>query len=353
MVDSTINKAQLDHIVQQYGVDIKSYQYSPLGNGHINTTFLIQSATKSFVLQRINHHVFKQPEHIIENANLISDHLAKQTHYPLENIFQLKTATGKSSTKHGNDTWRALNFIEQSYTVEQVDTTEQAKQVATAFAHFSGHLEQFDAKKLHDVIPNFHNIVTRLQQLDQAIKDCKNDKRLARAKDSINFCHDEQSFIDEVINISAVLPLYVTHNDTKISNLLFSSQTKQPVAVIDLDTCMSGFLMNDFGDMVRTCCSSLTEDATDIENMTFKADIFNALYSAYNQALVDKITPLEQQSLLIGAKLFPFIMAVRFLTDYINGDIYYTTTHASHNIERAANQFKLYKLACVFVDSHN
>ena len=140
------------------------------------------------------------------------------------------------------------------------------------------------------------------------------------------------------------LPVKVTHNDTKINNLLFSSNTHQAIAVIDLDTCMPGFLMHDFGDMVRTCCSNLPEDSTALDQMTIRLDIFSALAKGYISTLDKHISEIEKGSLLIGALLIPFMMAVRFLTDYIDGDNYFHIKHQEHNLERAKNQMQLFKL---------
>ena len=354
MLTSTMNiiSSEIKDIIKHYGFNTNTTKISPLGNGHINTTLLVSDTSgdgknkkvKTVVLQKINHSVFTKPQQIIKNADLISQHITKLPNYPLHNIVQLKTINGESSCHYGNNTWRALRFIEHSCTVEQLETVQQAKQVATAFAQFTDSLKDFDAETLDVVIPDFHDLAVRIEQLQIAFKNCKNTNRLNAGKAWINFCEQQQGFINTVADISKNLPLRVMHNDTKIGNLLFSSKTQQPIAVIDLDTCMPGFLMNDFGDMVRTTCSSLSEDATDVENMTIKEDIYQALLSSYSNTLASSISKVELESLPIGAKLLPFIIAIRFLTDYLNEDIYFQTKHPQHNLDRAINQFTLYKL---------
>ena len=160
----------------------------------------------------------------------------------------------------------------------------------------------------------------------------------------VNFCFDQVNFIKKVAEFVAVLPVQVTHNDTKINNLLFNSESKKPIAVIDLDTCMPGFIMHDFGDMVRTCCSTLPEDGVELKDMQIRMDIFEALAASYIESFAGKITQLERESLIIGAQLLPFMIGIRFLTDYIDGDNYFHTNHATHNLERAKNQLHFFQL---------
>lgn len=193
-----------------------------------------------------------------------------------------------------------------------------------------------------EIIPNFHNLASRLTKLKNVIE--KNPQgRLASCQSLVDFCLSQKTFISKVAELEATLPVQVTHNDTKINNLLFNSKTKEPIAVIDLDTCMPGFVMHDFGDMVRTCCSTLPEDGTNLSDMEIRLDILDALAKAYIESFDGNMSALEQESLVIGAQLLPFMIGVRFLTDYIDGDNYFHTTHDSHNLERAENQIHLFR----------
>lgn len=340
------DSATIDFVLEQFGCTADKCRVTVLGNGLVNSTYLVKSIEKTFVLQRINKNVFKQPEHIIRNAELIHAHLAtkqQQGLYQLKSIGQVATDNGNIIVEIDEQCWRAIQYIPGCYSVESVASTEQAEQVAGAFALFSAALGDFPADKLVTVLPNFHNLNTRLMQLKQAIEH-NPVNRLQQCESLVEFCFQQSELINEVNAISPELPLHVTHNDTKINNLLFSEHTNQPIAVIDLDTCMQGFLMNDFGDMVRTCCSNLAEDDSNVNSMHLKLNIFGGLAKAYVAAFNGKITTLEKKSLVVGAQLLPFIMAVRFLTDYIDGDNYYHTSREQHNLDRAINQFHLYKL---------
>ena len=346
MDNKVVSNGILDEVLSHYDCSLENSTVSPLGNGLINWTFLVKSSAKTFVLQRINEHVFKTPLEVINNAELISAHLyrkQKAGEYTLSPIGQLPTNQNEFFAKVDGGYWRAIEFIPKCYTVEAISQTKQAEQVGSAFAKFTAALSDFSADKLTEIIPNFHHLQSRLNQLDDAIK-LDSSGRLASCQKLVDYCLSQKEFISEVASISAQLPVHVTHNDTKINNLLFCSSNDAPAAVIDLDTCMPGFLMNDFGDMVRTCCSTEPEDGKDLANMSIRVDIFTALAKSYVEGFGNKITPLELQSLVIGGQLLPFMVGVRFLTDYINGDVYFHAAHSEHNIDRAQNQFHLYKL---------
>jgi hypothetical protein len=204
-------------------------------------------------------------------------------------------------------------------------------------------LSDFPATSLTETIPDFHNLNKRINDL-RAVINADTKGRLSSCQFLVDFCFSAQKFIDEVAQLTLKLPIQVTHNDTKINNLLFCAKSKQPLAVIDLDTCMPGYLMHDFGDMVRTCCSNLPEDGTDLTNMKVRFDIYSALSRGYIEDFGDKMSELEQQCLVIGALLLPFMIGVRFLTDYLDGDNYFHVKHENHNLERAKNQLNLYRL---------
>ncbi len=345
-MSKVVDREILSQVLPHFGCSLSNSTVSPLGNGLINQTYLVRNIDVVFVLQCINKNVFKHPEQVIENAELINAHLLSKKeagHYSLESISQLPSHDKSPMVIINKDYWRAIQYIPNCYTVESVTTTDQAQQVGTAFAQFTAALSDFPAASLAEIIPNFHDLNFRISQLREVIKhDPAN--RLNLCQDVVDFCLAQQNFISEVAEITSQLPIHVTHNDTKINNLLFSSDTKNPIAVIDLDTCMPGYLMHDFGDMVRTCCSNLPEDGKNIEDMSVRMDIFAVLIKAYIASFGNKITSLEQDSLIIGAQLLPFMIGVRFLTDYLDGDNYFHVDHHTHNLERTKNQFQLYKL---------
>lgn len=342
-----VDNKTLNQVLTQYRCSLDTSKVTPLGNGLINSTFLVRGTSANFVLQRINRNVFKQPNQVVDNAELINKHLLEKKQngqYPLSPIWQVPTINMQVMVIDEHDEyWRAIQYIPNCFTVEEVSTPEQATQVATAFAQFTSALSDFPATSLVEIIPDFHNLSARIDHLRTIIQEDAND-RLTSCQSLVDFCFDQQEFINEVEQFTQQLPIQVTHNDTKINNLLFCSASNEPLAVIDLDTCMPGYLMHDFGDMVRTCCSNLPEDGTDLQSMTIRFDIYSALTKGYIEAFGDKMSSLEQQSLVTGAQLLPFMIGVRFLTDYLDGDNYFHVEHENHNLDRAKNQLNLYRL---------
>lgn len=335
-------------VLSQFGYAQENCNISSLGNGLINNTYLVHTGDKSFVLQRINQQVFNAPLNVINNADLISAHLnvkSAQQLYPLTPIWQLRGQGNKSHVKVQEQYWRCLHYIDHCYTLESISSPEQASDVANAFAQFAAALSDFDSKSLAEIIPQFHDLTLRIKQLHQAIEQTT-DTLHQQAQATIAFILSQQDFIDDISEITKQLPLRVTHNDTKINNLLFSKVTNKPIAVIDLDTCMEGYLMHDFGDMVRTCCVSIAEDSVELDSMSIDFEMLKALSNAYIAGFNGSITKVEQASLLLGIKLMPFMLSIRFLTDFLMGDVYFKVNYPSHNLIRAQNQLHLYKLFC-------
>jgi Ser/Thr protein kinase RdoA (MazF antagonist) len=338
----------LSLVLAQYGYSQEQCKISLLGNGLINHTYLVKSHDKTFVLQCLNQQVFTAPERVTDNVDLISEHLLSQFSnktYALMPIWQLRDQNNKNHVNVQGQYWRALHYIEDCYTLESITTPEQASFVGNAFAQFTNAFDNFNSQKLAEIIPQFHHLPTRIAQLDRAIKTSKNSL-LLKAKSNIEFIKSQKNFIDEVSAITKNLPLRVTHNDTKINNLLFSNKTNKPIAVVDLDTCMAGYLMHDFGDMVRSCCASIAEDSAELDKMSINIDILTALTKAYIAGFNGALAKIEINSLLLGIKLMPLMLGIRFLTDFLNGDQYFKTGYATHNLVRANNQLHLYKLLC-------
>lgn len=337
----------INKVLQQYAFDFSEVKIFPLGQGHINKTYKLTTPDSAFVLQQINQIIFPKTRELSANTQQINQYLlqqAEQGHYALQVPQQLLSISGDNCIQVGDNYWRLMEFVSNSYTVEEVTTPEQAAVIASAFAHFSRALTHFPANNLTIILDHFHDIRFRMHQLSVAVQH-DSLGRLADCKPLVDAYYAQQPFIDHVIEISNKLPIHVTHNDTKINNLLFGNDDK-PCAIIDLDTCMPGLLMHDFGDMVRSCCSNIAEDDGNIDQMEFNIDIFKALMTNYQNALGDSLTLLEKESLIIGAKLLPFCLSTRFLTDYLNGDKYFPVSREKHNVDRAKNQFQLFTLIC-------
>ncbi|MFC3033519.1 phosphotransferase enzyme family protein [Pseudoalteromonas fenneropenaei] len=329
---------------EQFGLSTEGLKLNPIGNGHINTTMLLRNKAQALVVQKLNTDVFPEPEQLVNNARLIEQHLthkAASDQYQLEIIKHVPTQSGDYLIDIQGEKWRALEFIRGSYSEEVVQNAAQAEIAANAFGQFAAALQDFDAEQLYPVIPNFHNLSMRIATFKHKIA-ADVVGRVAACQNEIAFCFDQFSLADELDNLTNV-PLRPCHNDTKINNMLFCKNTESAKAVIDLDTCMPGYWLCDFGDMVRTCCSPEAEDSTALEQVKVRHDIFHALVKGYAKPLTPFITEQELLSFWLGAKVLPFMIGLRFLTDYLDGDNYFAIKHPEHNLQRARNQFALYR----------
>ncbi|WP_261591851.1 phosphotransferase enzyme family protein [Pseudoalteromonas holothuriae] len=330
---------------QQFGLESVQPVMNPIGNGHINTTMLLKGDKRAVVVQKLNTDVFPNPEHLVENARAIEQHLTEKANngeYRLNIIKHLPTLENNYLVNLNDGVWRALEFIGGSYSEDIVDSADKAQAAANAFGLFAKALEDFEARQLHHVIPDFHNLAKRIDTFEQTLaKDSHG--RAAKCAAEIVFCQSQFSLADELQTILKSIPLRPCHNDTKINNMLFCSKTNQSKAVIDMDTCMPGYWLFDFGDMVRTFCSPEAEDSLNLDNVIVREEIFSAIVKGYVEPLADTLTEQEKQSFLLGAKVMPFMIGLRFLTDYLDGDNYFAIHRADHNLQRARNQFKLYQ----------
>ncbi|WP_417761878.1 phosphotransferase enzyme family protein [Shewanella sp.] len=338
-----IKQHVLPHYLTAAELEYANLTVAPLGNGHINSTWLVSSNQRRMVLQQLNTQVFTSPWSVVENAMVIANFLQQQTdNYALLLTYPVLTLAGQlavEDAQHGF--WRAISFVENSHSIEKMHTTEQAQQTAYAFGTFAAALGQMDTQQLQQTIPDFRHLAARLQRLQQVAQDDPQQRR-QHCLQWLAFAESQRALLDEVAEMEAKLPLRICHNDTKINNLLFDADN-QPMAVVDLDTCMPGYLMYDFGDMVRSCCASVAEDATQLAEIDVLPDYFAAISQGWLQALAPVMTPLERDSLWLGVKVVTLMLAVRFLTDYLDGDRYFRIHHAEHNLERAINQFTLYQ----------
>ncbi|WP_046003711.1 phosphotransferase enzyme family protein [Pseudoalteromonas rubra] len=339
------NRAIAEVLSQHFGLQGASVSLRPIGNGHINTTMLLKNKQRALVVQKLNTCVFPEPEQLVTNARKIEQHLARKARdgeYELAIIRHVPTIKGEYLVHHEDEVWRALEFIGGSYSEDVVDSEVKAKIAANAFGQFAAALDDFDATQLHHVIPNFHNLAMRIEKFEETLSQDPLG-RAALCQAEIAFCRAQFSLAQEVVDVEAQLPLRACHNDTKINNMLFCSESNKARAVIDLDTCMPGYWLYDFGDMVRTFCSPEAEDSTNLTNVRVREEIFAALVRGYKHPLSASLTDSEKQSFILGAKVMPFMIGLRFLTDYLDGDNYFATKHPEHNLQRAQNQFALYQ----------
>jgi hypothetical protein len=314
----------------------------PFGNGHINSTYkvVLMDYENEFILQKINTKVFTSPENIIQNHFKLQTFLSSQnSEFKIPHL--LPTTENKYLyVDENNDAWRMMNFIKDSYSIEIVKDNNQAYEAGRGFGWF---LNEFSIKlpsEFKEAIKDFHSLSFRLDQFNQAILKDK-AKRLAGIVDVVDFYKDRERLllkIEELIR-SGEIPLRISHNDTKINNLLF--RNNKAVAVIDLDTIGPGSVIYDFGDALRTICNTAAEDEMNISKVNFNLESFEYFTKGYLEKARSILNKVEIENLYIAPVYMTYIMGIRFLADYLNGDVYYKTTFSEHNLIRCLVQKKL------------
>ncbi len=325
----------------------------PFGSGHINDTYAVYMATETgddlrYVIQRINTQVFKKPREVMENIFGVTEYLRRRIlaqggDADRETLNYIKTKTGENYFEDAvGSAWRCYNYIPDSICIESVTKPEDFYNSGKSFGRFLRALEDYPAATLHETIEKFHDTRKRLADFDKALtRDVK-----LRAKE----CAPEIAFVQQRCADCAVLmdlldegrlPLRVTHNDTKLNNVLFDEHTGEALCVIDLDTIMPGLALNDYGDSIRFGASTAAEDEPDVEKVHFDLNLFEMYTKGYLEAAGSALTDTEKAYLPWGAKLMTLECGIRFLTDFLQGDTYFKISHPGHNLERCRTQFKL------------
>lgn len=311
------------------------------GNGLIHRSYCVTvSGGARFLIQRINTHVFTRPIELMENIDRATTHLGAIAAPEGRGTLTLIPANdGRTFAVDPEGMyWRLYRYIEATRTVEQVESAEQCFQVARAFGDFQRQLATLPPPRLHDTIPGFHDTPQRIARLQQAVAaDIANRVKLAGPE--IDFVASRSSLAR--ILLDAGMPERVTHNDTKINNVLLDENTGEAVCVVDLDTVMPGLALYDFGDMVRTATCPAPEDETDLDKIHARFDYFEALARGYLSTAGAFLTRTEKEMLTDAGKLITFEQGVRFLWDFLQGDTYYPVSRDSHNLDRCRTQFRL------------
>lgn len=331
----------LTSILSKFGLDEKHCSVHPFGSGLINHTWKVDNERHSFILQRINHNVFKQPCHISENLRLIADY-CKQHHPQYLFIAPVQTTSNEEMVEdreHGY--FRLFPFVANSHTVDVVDTPRQAFEAARQFGKFTRLLAGLDINKLQTTLPHFHNLTLRYEQFQQALSNGDKEK-IAASSDAIRFLQQHIDIVKEyeAIKQNPAFRLRVTHHDTKISNILLDDQDKG-MCVIDLDTVMPGYFISDVGDMMRTYLSPVSEEEKDFSRIQVRDDYFKAIVEGYLQEMGCELSATEKKYFVYAGKFIIYMQALRFLADYINNDVYYGARYPEHNLIRANNQIVL------------
>lgn len=335
----------MDHfskILVVFGFDANNFNIEQSNNGLINQTFVITNRTTSerYILQQLNTTIFKNPIAISENIKLASAAiLAVDENYPVIKINPTLTSGDYFVNEH-NNYWRLIDFIENTTTIESITSVDQAYQTAYSFGKFTSLLQNANTEHFIPSIPDFHNLDLRFEQFKNAYFDA-DDERKSKAKYCIDYLLSRIEIVSVFKNIEKekLIPKRIIHADTKISNIVFDSNSLEPKAVIDWDTIMPGYFMSDLGDMIRTMVCNAGENETNLDKIIFRKDYYQAIISGYKNAI--HLTENELNLLSYAGKFMTYMQSMRFLTDYLNHDVYYSITYAEQNLDRAKNQCKL------------
>ena len=340
---------------------IESFQFQgtcveciPYGSGHINDTFRVtcddNGTTRRYILQRMNKTIFLNPEELMENVTGVTKWLRKKIlekggNPERETLNLVPTKEGKNFfVDQTGNYWRAYIFIEGATTYDLVQNKEDFYQSAVAFGHFQGLLADYPAQTLHETIVNFHNTIDRFAKFKKAVEE----DVMGRAKDvqeEIQFVLDREALAHTLCDMQAEgkLPLRVTHNDTKLNNIMIDDETRKAICVIDLDTVMPGLAVNDFGDSIRFGASTAEEDEKDLSKVSCSMELFELYTKGFIEGCQGSLTDTELEMLPIGAMTMTYECGMRFLTDYLEGDHYFKVHRDGHNLDRARTQFTLVK----------
>lgn len=350
-----INTAFLKEMFEKYNFNINQYvSYKAISKGHINTTYVLYfdygNKVKRYLLQEINTNVFKEPEKLMNNINLVSKHCEKKLKEYDKNYKNktLRIYPSKENKSYvilsDNSCWRVYHYVENSVTHDISNDKVIFYQAGQIIGNFQNLLSDFDSSNLYEVIKDFHNTIKRY---DFFIKTLENvDKNI------INKCQKEISFFIKNKEIACLiqslidqkkLPLRVTHNDTKLNNLMFEYKTNQGMCLVDLDTVMPGCICYDYGDFIRSACNCADEDEKDLSKVVFQTDNCLSFTKGYLEKVKKTITPLEVDNLINGAIVMTYECGIRFLTDYLNGNTYFKIDYEDHNLIRCKTQIHLCK----------
>ena len=331
----------MNAILVAFGLTANNYIIESIGTGHIHQTFFLKG-DKNFILQRVNKLVFTKPEVIAQNLRIASDYL--KLHFPEYRFLSPIKTTDRQEMVYDAEgfPWRLFPYMDGTITLSEVQNEAQAYNGAKGFAELTKNLRSVDTSSFEPTIEKFHDLNWRYFQFQMALKKASGEAKKA-AKEAIESANSFAFLVDQyniLINSNA-LQIRITHNDTKINNILFSSSTQESYCVIDLDTLMPGYFIYDLGDLVRTVVSPVSEEEKDFGKITFRRSIYNALIEGYLSEMDSVLSEKEKEAIPFAGMMMTYIMALRFLADYLNGNVYYHITYPDQNLVRAQNQLML------------
>ena len=319
-------------------------QCSRYGCGHINETYLVTcDSGLSYILQKINKKIFTKPEELMENVAAVTAFLAGNSDDPRSSMHLVPSTDGKTFCKDADgEYWRMYEFVPSTVCLQKADSPKDFYYSGLAFGRFQGELAGFPAETLHEAIKDFHNTPARFGQLHAAMEvNFENRKEQCAKELAFALAREQESgaIVDKLR--SGELPLRVTHNDTKLNNVLFDYDTRTPLCVIDLDTIMPGSSLYDYGDSIRFGASTAAEDEKDLDKVWCDMELFRTYTEGFLEGCGGRLTEKEVEMLPVGAKMMTLECGIRFLADYLNGDTYFRTHYPEQNLDRARTQFKL------------
>ena len=343
----------LEEIIKNFNIDGEYIGYYLSNDGHINNTFVLEfddglGNIKSYLLQLINTNVFKNPDELMENIVGVTEYLRKivvdnggDPERECLNVYF--TSDGKPYYRDADgNCWRCYNFITGAHSCHSIDDPETFANAARAFGKFQCLLADYPSETLHETIPNFHNTLSRFADFEKAVSD-NIAGRADSVRDEIDFVlarRDDAGVLVKLLE-KGKLPLRVTHNDTKLNNVMFDNETDEGICVIDLDTVMPGLSLYDFGDSIRFGANTAAEDEKDLSKVSLSLPLYREYTAGYLSTAGQSLTPTEVEYLPFSAKLMTFECGMRFLTDYLNGDTYFRIAYDDHNLDRCRTQFRL------------
>ena len=349
---SITNSTKVIEIVKAYPEYGKYIGFKPVDNGHINDTYIIEYEKDGehlyYLLQRINTNVFKKPAELMDNVMGVTEFLKKKIRAAggdetRETLTVYPTKDGRNYyLSQDGSYWRLYNYVQNTYTLNEISKPDDFKNAAITFGNFQRMLADYPIETLYDTIPNFHNTVSRFADFKKAVEDnASNRKNNCEKEIEFAFAREKDCSVLTDLIANKRIPLRVTHNDTKLNNVLFDNETKKGICVVDLDTVMPGLSLYDFGDSIRFGANTAAEDEQDLSKVQLDLELYKAYVEGYLEAAGSALTENEIKYLSFSAKLLTLECGMRFLGDYLNGDVYFKIEYPEHNLVRARTQFKL------------
>ncbi|NLI54230.1 MAG: aminoglycoside phosphotransferase family protein [Clostridiales bacterium] len=334
----------MQSVLTRFALEGAPVTSEPFGSGHINGTQLVRcSGGAEYVLQHINTTVFREPERLMRNIELVTGHLSGKVSDPRGVLRLVPALDGRSFAVEDDEYWRVYELVPDSVCYQSA-TPSLFYESAVAFGRFQNQLADFPAEQLSETIPLFHDTPTRYAAFHRAVSEDAFDRR-AEVAPEIDFVLEFESFSHTLTDLqrSGELPVRVTHNDTKINNVLFDAKTDKALCVIDLDTVMPGLAVNDFGDAIRFGASTAAEDERDLGRVRLDLALYETYVKGYLSTCGTSLTKQELAMLPVGAKMMTLECGMRFLSDHIAGDVYFHISRQRQNLDRARTQFALLK----------